>query len=254
MDNIQLVIHISRTSVQVAEVFRSNQEIIRQFEFELLENSHEGYKKKLQTIFDGLGLKEEYAEYTMAWATPKQTLVPLSVFNESSSEAVFNLMFGAETDSKTIDFNRLMELSMVSVYEIPDWVKSFFIRRFPHIVFKHEHAMTLRALFQKKTFKRDIVIGFCDNYMNICIISKNELTFSNSFEFQTKEDVIYHLLFVIEREELTNEEGEINFLFIDEKTKAIAEEVKDQLLQLRPFKKIIVNSIDSKLKLQTLCV
>ena len=254
MDNIQLVIHISRTSVQIAEVFCSNQEIIRQFEFELLENSFEGYKKKLQTIFDQLDLKDEYAEYTMAWATPKQTLVPLSVFNESSSEAIFKLMFGKDIEPESIDFNRLMELSMVSVYEIPDWVKSFFIRRFPHIIFKHEHAMTLRALFQKKTFKRDIVIGFCDNYMNVCIISKNELMFSNSFEYQTKEDVVYHLLFVLEREELTNEDGEINFLFIDEKTKTIAEEVKNQLLLLKPFKLIQVNSIDSKLKLQTLCV
>lgn len=145
MDNIQLVIHISRTSVQIAEVFCSNQEIIRQFEFELLENSHEGYKKKLQTIFDELDLKEEYAEYTMAWATPKQTLIPLSVFNESSAESIFNLMFNGEIDVKTIDFNRLMELNMVSVYEIPDWVKSFFIRRFPHIIFKHEHAMTLKV-------------------------------------------------------------------------------------------------------------
>lgn len=151
MDNIQLVIHISRTSVQIAEVFRSNQEIIRQFEFELLENSPEGYKKKLQTIFDQLDLKEEYAEYSMAWATPNQTLIPMGVFNESSSEAIFNLMFGGEIDPKTVDFNRLMELGMVSVYEIPDWVKDFFIRRFPHIIFKHEHAMTLRALFQKKT-------------------------------------------------------------------------------------------------------
>ncbi len=254
MDNIQLVIHISRTSVQIAEVFRSNQELIRHFEFDLLENSHERYKKKLASIFDELDLKDEYAEYSMAWATPKQTLVPLSVFNESSSEAIFNLMFGEEFDSKTIDFNRLMELNMVSVYEIPDWVKSFFIRRFPHIIFKHEHAMTLRALFQKKTFNRNIVVCCCDNYMNICIISKNDLTFSNSFEFQTEEDILYHLLFVIEREGLTDEEGEINFLYVDAQTKNKAEEVKRQLSQLRPFKKIKVNTITSKLKLQTLCV
>lgn len=254
MDNIQLVIHISRTSVQIAEVFLSNQEIIHQFEFELLENSPEGYKKKLQTIFDELDLKEEYAEYSMAWATPNQTLVPIGVFTESSSEAIFKLMFGEEIDTKTIDYNRLMELGMVSIYEIPDWVKYFFIRRFPHIIFKHEHAMTLRALFQKKTFKKYIVIGFCDNYMNISVINKNDLIFSNSFEFQTVEDIIYHLLFVVEREELTNEEGTINFLYIDKNTKSRAEEVKRQLIQLRPFKNIEVDSIDSKLKLQTLCV
>jgi len=254
VSNTQLTIHISRTSVHVAEVLRSNQEIVRQYSIDLLENTHEGYKEKLKSIFDELNLKDDYAEYTMAWATPKQTLVPLSAFNETSAKAVFQLMFGDEIDEKTIDFNRLMELNMVSVFEIPDWVKSFFIMRFPQVVFKHEHAMTLRALFQKNTFKRKINVSFSDEYMNISIINKNELAFSNSFEFQTAEDILYHLLFVLEQKDLTNEEGEINFLYVDEKTKIKANETQELLTKLNAFKKIKVNTIESVLKLQTLCV
>lgn len=254
MSNTQLTIHISRTSVHVAEVLRSNQEIIRQYSFELLENTPEGYKKKLKEIFDDLNLRNDYVEYTMAWGTEKQCLVPLSVFNESSAKSVFQLMFGEGTDEKMIDFNRLMELSMVSVFEIPDWVKSFFIMKFPQLVFKHEHAMTLRALFQKNTFKRKITVSFSDEYMNISIISKNELTFSNSFEFQTPEDILYHLLFVIEQEGLTNEEGEINFLYVDDKTKQKAEATQKLLEGLKTLKKLNINSIESVLKLQTLCV
>lgn len=254
MSNTQLAIHISRTSVHIAEVLRSNQEIIRQVSHELLENTFDGYKRRLKAIFDDFNLQENYAEYTMAWGTPKHTLVPLSVFNESSAQSVFQFMFGETVDEKTIDFNRLMELSLVSVFEIPDWVKSFFIRRFPQIVFRHEHAMTLRALFQKNTFKRKINVSFSDEYINICIINKNELIFSNHFNFKTSEDIIYHLLFVLEQEKLTDEEGEINFLYIDEKTKRKAETVVKTLDDLQTFSKIKVNSITSALKLQTLCV
>ena len=254
MSSTQLTIHISRTSVHVAEVLRSNQEIIRQDSFELLENTPEGYKKKLKEIFDNLNLRDDYGEYTMAWGTQMQTLAPLSVFNESSAKSVFHLMFGEGIDEKTIDFNRLMELSMVSVFEIPDWVKSFFIMRFPQIVFKHEHAMTLRALFQRNTFKRNIAVSFSDEYMNISVISKNELGFSNSFDFQTAEDVLYHLLFVIEQQGLTNEEADINFLYVDDKTKAKSEETQKLFEALKATKNIKVNSITSVLKLQTLCV
>ena len=254
MSNTQLTIHISRTSVHVAEVLRSNQEIVRQYSFELLENTPEGYKKKLKEIFDGLSLRDDYTEYTMAWGTQNQTLVPLSVFNESSAKSIYQLMFGEGTDEKMIDFNRLMELSMVSVFEIPDWVKSFFIIRFPQIVFKHEHAITLRALFQKNTFKRKINVSFSDEYMNISVINKNELSFSNSFDFQTAEDILYHLLFVIEQQGLTNEEGEINFLYVDEKTKLKAEETQKLFEALKATKNIKVTTIDSVLKLQTLCV
>jgi virulence-associated protein VapD len=255
VSNTQLAIHISRTSVHVAEVLRSNQEIIQQHDFELLESTPDAYKDKLKSFFNSLTtLKDEYPEYTMAWSTPKQTLVPLSVYNESSSKSIFHLMFGESIDEKMIDFNRLMELSMVSVFEIPDWVKSFFIIKYPQIVFKHEHAMTLRALFQMGTFKRKITVSFNDDYVNITIIHKNELTFSNGFEYQTAEDVLYNLLFVLEQEGLTNEEGSLNFYFIDKKTENKAKQTIALIEQLKPFKSIKISTIDSILKLQTLCV
>src|SRR5690554_5488156 len=192
-------------------------------------------------------LRDNYEEYTIAWGTQKQTLVPLSVFNESSARSIFQLMFGEGTDENMIDFNRLMELSIVNVFEIPDWVKSFFIIKFPQIVFKQEHGMTLRALFQMGTFNRKITVSFNDEYVNIIIIHKNELIFSNSFEFQTEEDVLYHLLFVMEQEGLTDKEGTLSFLYTDEKSKNKAKQTKSLLAQHKPFKSIEIGSIDSVL-------
>ena len=255
MSNTQLTIHISRTSVHVAEVLRSNQEIIQHHHFELLESTPDAYRSRLKEIFNSITtLQDEYPEYTMAWSTPKHTLVPLSVFNESAAKSVFHLMFGDVIDEKMIDFNRLMELSLVNVFEIPDWVKSFFIIKYPQIVFKHEHAMTLRALFQMGTFKRKITVSVNDEYVNITIIHKSELIFSNGFEYQTAEDVLYNLLFVIEQEGLTNEEGELNFYFVDENTEDIAKKTYALVEQHKPFKSIKISTIDSILKLQTLCV
>lgn len=255
MSNTQLTIHISRTSVHVAEVLRSNQEIIQQHHFELLESTPDAYRNKLKNIFNSLtSLQDEYPEYTMAWSTPKHTLVPLSVFNESSAKSIFHLMFGEINDEKTIDFNRLMELNMVSVFEIPDWVKSFFVIKFPQIVFKHEHAMTMRALFQMGTFKRKITVSFNDEYVNITIIQRNDLIFSNGFEFQTAEDVLYHLLFVIEQQGLTDVEGELSFYYTNEITAKKADQTKSLIEQHKPFKNIKISTIYSILKLQTLCV
>ncbi|PWH86226.1 DUF3822 family protein [Brumimicrobium oceani] len=255
MSNTQLTIHISRTSVHVAEVLRSNQEIIQQHHFELLEGTPDAYRRRLKEIFNSITtLQDEYPEYTMAWSTPKHTLVPLSVFNESSSKAVFQLMFGDALDERMIDFNRLMELNVVNVFEIPDWVKSFFIIKYPQIAFKHEHAMTLRALFQMGTFKRQITVSVNDEYVNITIIHKNELIFSNAFEYQTAEDILYNLLFVIEQEGLTNEEGSLSLYYTDDKTEDIAKQTYALVNQLKPLKSIKLNTIDSILKLQTLCV
>lgn len=254
MNNSQLAIHISRTSVHVAEVLISNQEVIKENSFELIENSFEGYKKSLEDSFDQLNLKDSYEEYTAAWSTPKNTLVPLGLFNESSAKSIFQLMFGKELDENTIDYNRLMELNMVSIYETPDWVKSFLIVKFPKISIKHEHAMILRALFQKNTFKRKVNLSFNDEYINIDIIYRNELTFSNSFEYQTVEDVIYHLLFVLRQEGLMDKEGEIDFLFTSMPLKKKAEDTKLKLQQIKPFQQLQIGSVDSVIKLHTLCV
>lgn len=254
MNNSQLTIHISRTSVHVAEVLLSNQEIIRENSLELIENSSEGYKRVLGEFFDKLNLKDSYEEYTAAWATPKNTFIPLGVFNESSEKSIYHFMFGKDIDDSTIDYNRLMELSMVSVYEIPNWVKSFLIMKYPTMAIKHEHAMLTRALFQKNTFKRKINLTFNDEYINIDIINKNELAFSNTFEYQTVEDVIYHLLFVLRQEDLMEKEGEINMYFVGNILKQRAEETKKTIEQIKPFQRLTIGQIDSIIKLHTLCV
>lgn len=254
MSNSQLSIQISRTSVHVAEVLASNQSVEREFNMELFESNAGAYREKLKAFFDQLPLKENYNEYTLAWESPMQTLVPLSVYNESSSKHIFSLMFGEDIDENTVDFTRLMELGMVSVYEIPDWVKSFFIMRFPRITIRHEHAMIVRALFQRNTFKRKVVLTINDHYLNIDVIHRDELHFSNSFEYQNAEDIIYYLLFVLEQEKLTKEEGDLQILFAGERLNEIAESVKQQLIQLKPFDKVVVNTPESVFKLHTLCV
>lgn len=254
MSTTQLAINISRTSVQVAEVLRSNQEIVRVYEQALLENTVEGYKSELKTFFQGIPLRDDYAEYTMAWQSPKHTLVPLSVFNESAAHPIYTLMFGEEVAKNTVDFNRLMELNMVSVFEIPDWVKSFFIIKFPQLMFKHEQAITLRALFQQSTFKRKLVVSLCDDYINIVLIHHNELQFSNVYEFQSSEDILYHLLFVLDQKKLNEEEGSIAFYFNNKANESIAKETKQLIEKHQVLKKMTVDSISSSLKLQTLCV
>lgn len=255
MSKTQLAIHISRTSVHVAEVLRSQQEIVQEHHFDLLESSPEAYRKKLSEIFDSLtSLKEEYSEYSLAWSSPKQTLVPLSVYNDSSAKSIFQLMFGKEVNENTIDFNRLMELSLVNVFEIPDWIKSFFIIKYPQVVIKHEHGMLLRALFQKGAFKLKIVVSFNDEYVNIVIVHKNELKFSNNFEYQSVEDVLYHLMFVTEQEGIKEEAGDLVFFFTHKVTQQKAEQLQELLQKHQLLNQFHIQPMENVLKIQTLCV
>lgn len=254
MENSQLTIHISRTSVHVAEVLHSNRKVIPLKSIELHENNVQGYKDKLKELFEELNLTKQYDEYTVAWSTSKAELVPLSLFNESSSQAVFQFMFGDDIEASTIDYNRMMEISLVNVYEIPDWVKSFFIMKFPRISITHEHSMLLRALFQLSTFKRKAILNFNDEYLSIDVIEKNELVFSNIFEYQTEEDALYYLMYVLEQEKMLEEEIEVEFYYVGERNKEKASKTKEKMKTIRPLANAQLGEVETILKLHTLCV
>ncbi|MEX1191809.1 MAG: DUF3822 family protein [Brumimicrobium sp.] len=254
MANKQLTIHISRTSVHVAEVLRSSQEVVKSKSMQFEEMNALAYKAQLKRFFDEHMFDDNYEEYTLAWCTPKQALMPMLIFNDTKPADVLNLLFGDTVDTANSDFNRLAELNMVSVYEIPDWVKSFFVMKYPHIIYKHEHAMSLRALFQGATYKLKTVLTLADEYMNISIIKKNELQFSNSFEYQNAEDILYHLLFVLEQKKLKEEAGEIQFYFQNNITMEIASEVVKLLNNHALIKKHSILESDNSAKLQLLCV
>jgi hypothetical protein len=254
VNEIQLTIHISRTSVHVAEVLRSNQEIIRAEHMLLHESNPVQYKLKLNEFFNEKGFNKDYAEVSAAWSTPQHAIIPLGVYNESSKEALFNLLFEQEEENTKLDFNRLMELSLVSIFEIPDWVKSFLVINNPRVMLKHEHAIFLRAIFQANTFKRTVFLSLCDNYLNIAIVYHNELRFSNSFEYLNLDDLIYYFLYVLENQQLIEEKVIVEGYYINQKTKTLLAEFEAQLAQIRSTEKMEIRPFKNSLTLQPLCV
>ena len=254
MNNTQLTINISRTSVQVAEVLRSSQEVVSSNFMRFKGANPISYKEELKSFFESLSLKEEYEEYTMAWCSIKYALVPMRVFNDSTPPKIMELLFGDSIEKEDSDFNRLAELNIVDVYEIPDWVKSFFIIKFPQLIFKHEHAMTLRALFQGSTYKLKTIVSVYDDYMNVSIIQKNELKFSNAFEYHNAEDIVYHLMFVIEQKGFKEEKGEIQFYFQNKESQEFANKAIELLKETQMIKSHTIIESENSAKLQLLCV
>lgn len=254
MNNTQLTIHISRTSVHVAEVLLSNQEIIRSESLALHESTPAEYKSKLGEFFAEHKFDKEYDEVSAAWSTPHNALVPLRVYNDTDPKSLYTLLFGEDLDQKTIDFNRLMELSMVAVFEIPDWVKSFFVTRYPRIAIKHEHALTIRAIFQSSAFDKGIHIVLCDEYMNIFLVQHNELKFSNSFEYQTAEDVLYYAMYVLKQQKWTDEKIKLFGYFTGEGGAKILRDFEAKLKLVRDKEKTNIQPFTNILKLQPLCV
>jgi hypothetical protein len=240
--------------VHVAEVLRSNQEIVRSESLELHESTPDQYKSKLTEFFEANSFDKDYEEISAAWSTPKNALIPLRVYNDTDPKSLYKLLFGEAPDQQTVDFNRLMELSIVSVFEIPDWVKSFFVIRYPRITIKHEQALALRAIFQSSTFDRAIHISLCDDYMSIFLVYHNELAFFNSFEYQTVDDILYYSMYVLEQEGWSKEAIQLNGYFPGDEKKKVLSEFQDKLKRIKSAQSITVSPFKNSLTLQPLCV
>lgn len=213
-------------------------------------------KEQIQHFLESKDLlNTESEDYSLSWRSRQSTLVPMNIFAVSSASEIFQTCFTKETISNDIDYNRLAELSIVNIYEIPLWVKSYFVIRFPRIIIQHEGSHFLRGIFSNSTFKLGAHLVLHDQYFMLVLVKHNELLFYNQFDYSNEEDVLYYLTFSLKQKQLLGEEGQ---LFIHESAEinpTFSENFLSKVNQLTDLKKMTV--MDSKhlsVKYQNTCV
>lgn len=173
--------------------------------------NHSDKKGELQEKFSALGLSDTYEDITLAWSSKKSTIVPNFVLNDSSAEDIYKLCFGDSSEDHSVDFNRVAEIGVVNVYEIPDWVKSFFVLKFPRVVMQHAGSHTIRHAMNENAFYLKATIQAFEDYFLLSMVKHNKLEFYSFFDFQNTEDILYHLSFALQQKEMTSEKGLIEF-------------------------------------------
>ncbi len=197
---------LSETRLHVANISEGNFVELGQLEFQGKKDFQ--YKEQIQAFLQDLKIDQhDYDEYSLSWFTPFSTLVPTNIFGASDSKTVFQACFTKEMIANDIDYNRISELSIVNIYEIPLWVKSFFVIRYPRIVIQHEASVFLRGIFATSTFKLGIHILLHDSHCCMVFVKENELKFYNCFESSSEDDVLYYLTFGLQQQGLTGENG-----------------------------------------------
>ncbi|MEJ6615948.1 MAG: DUF3822 family protein [Crocinitomicaceae bacterium] len=195
----------------------------------------------------------EFDEITLSWSSDKTTLVPNTIFSESTPQAIFELCYGKnEVD---VDYNRISELSVVNVYEIPDWIKRFFVMKFPRVNIQHEGSMLVRQALNENTFKLKCCIVIYANHFQLIISKHNELIFYSNFDYQSTEDIIYHTTFVLQQKELTNEQGSFELITGISASNETVASIKAGFKRISDLKAITINTPDNFIqKAHQLCV
>lgn len=249
-----LAIELSDTAVHFARIEDGVVRSVDKFLFK--DKIDYRYKEQLDQFLTEKGYREiEFDDYSLSWYSIYSTLLPNNVFGESSPEELFRLCYSADIPANHIDYNRIPELSVVNVYGIPLWVKSFFVIKFPRIVIQHEGSHLLHGIFAGSTFKMKAVISIHHDSCGLVIANENGLQFYSQFDFQSTDDIVYHVMFTLQQKKFLGLSGTILLCDSVGATTEQVTELQQKLSSLKDLNtfKIEINS-HLLLNYQTLCV
>lgn len=183
----------------LALLHKADKKIVESKTFDTFDFTREGVDKITADEF----FKAEYADFILTAGTVRNTLVPTTIFNSSKPGEIFKFNYSAPHDN--LDYNRIPELDIVNIYELPLWVKSAFVIRFPRIKIYHRASVLLKGIFDQPVFTPKVHLFVEETSFYMFITEKNKLIFFNRFDYKNLADIVYHTLFVMEQKSLSQD-------------------------------------------------
>ena len=182
---------------------------------------HIAFDKK-QTPFellDGLklafndeeALQIEFNSVNIIYVNALSTLVPKPLFNEDSLADY--LKFNSKIlKSDFITFDEIQLNESVNVYVPYVNINNYIYEKFGAFTYKHFSTILIESILNidKNAIKPKIHINISKNHFEIIVTELGTLKFYNTFDYTTKEDFIYYILFTAEQLKLNPETVDVN--------------------------------------------
>ena len=152
-------------------------------------------------------LDQEFSKVTVVHNNELAAVVPKPLFDESN--LIEYLKFNSKIlKTDFITYDQLNGLDIMVVYVPLMNINNFIFDRFGSFEYKHSASILINRVLtlEKNTKKPKMFLNIEHKHFQIVVVENNLLKFYNRFEFITKEDFIYYLLFTAEQLQLNPEE------------------------------------------------
>ena len=157
-------------------------------------------------------LNQSVDEISLVFSNSLFSLVPSELFDENhaASYLKFNTRI-LKTDF--ITFDQVTE-DMVNVYIPYANITNYFFDKYGEFEYKHGLSILIESLLKLPTDTTGpkVYLHTHSNFYELVVIENGKLLFANCFEFDTKEDFLYYLLFTAEQLSLDPEKFELILL------------------------------------------
>ena len=182
------------------------------YTFSKTKNSPELVLENLQDIFKKeKSLQYDFETVTVIHQNNLNTLVPNEYFKEDALKSY--LKYSIKTiATDLITFDELDFMNSQNVYIPYVNINNFLFQNFGEFEYKHYSSVLLEKLFSIASNDICCYIHVSKSTFDIVIIKNSNLQFFNIFEYRTKEDFMYYVLFTLEQLELSTEETLVSVL------------------------------------------
>ncbi len=156
-------------------------------------------------------LQQQVEEASLFFTNTLFTLVPLDLFDEA--QAVSYLKFNTKILKTDFIAHDEINQELVNVYIPYANIINYFFDMFGEFEYRHSLSVLIESLLHHKTSEApQAYLHTHLQHYELIVIQNSKLIFANSFEFETKEDFIYYLLFTFEQLDLDPEVVELTLL------------------------------------------
>ena len=134
------------------------------------------------------------------------TVVPEVVFDKNN--ALSYLKFNSQIlQNDYVAYDQIFNNECVNVYIPYVNINNFIFKKFDSFIYNHYSSIILEEVKsnEKNSINPSLYLNICLNHLEIIYFKDNKLIFYNTFDYSTKEDVIYYLLFTIDQLKLNPE-------------------------------------------------
>ncbi|MBJ6369425.1 DUF3822 family protein [Snuella sedimenti] len=204
----ELSIQISLSGLSFCIVDRDNNTIttLKEVDFEKRLTPIAILDRLKHTFNTEEALQESFNAVCVIHENELSTLVPKPLFNEEclADYLKFNTKI---LKSDFITFDAININDSVNVYVPYVNINNFIYDKFGAFTFKHVSTILIEQvlLIEKNNDTPKIYVNICSNHFEMVVVNKTKLQLYNTFEYATKEDFIYYILFASEQLELNPE-------------------------------------------------
>jgi len=172
--------------------------------------SPERILKEIQEIFNHeKSLQQDFESVSVIHQNTLSSLVPDAYFKEGDLKNYLKYSIKTIT-TDLIVYDDLNFIKAKNVYVPYVNINNFIFQHFGEFEYRHHSSILIEKLFSHSDNTLNFCINVSQSLLDIAVIKDSEILFYNNFEYQTKEDFIYYILFTLEQLELSTEKTNIS--------------------------------------------